>query len=56
MEGIEEYPYPELNSVEMIDIEDPIEGFAGGSGTPKSPYHIQTKEQLVMMQLDPDAD
>ena len=55
MAGIEEYLYPELNAVEMVDIEDYLDVFAGGKGTPKEPYHIKTTQQLVNMQLDPDA-
>ena len=39
----------------MIDILVVIDGFAGGTGMPRDPYHIQTPQQLVMMQLDPDA-
>ena len=44
--GIEEYPYPELNAVEMVYIESVIEGFAGGKGTAKDPYHVQTARIL----------
>ena len=55
MAGIEEYPYPELNAVEMVDIENYLDMFAGGKGTPRDPYHIRTTEQFVNMQLDPDA-
>ena len=55
MEGVKEYLYPELNSVEMVDIENVVEGFASGKGTAKEPYHIQTTKQLVNMQKDPDA-